>query len=200
MKDHRSTEELLEIVGPARQANLPERVAAAESELRSRTASEEALFGAKARKIGTLCAWLGGLFLAWGIAFVPIGLSFFSEMQPKTGQEPFLFRNFNIFFVGVAILEAIAGALLLVGGLKFRRGSDLGRKLILLVLWMTMAYVVLFTVSWVLSVPSQLGPGGFPLVMVFFGILMAVAWCALLLLPVRYFRSSRVRQLCRSAA
>jgi hypothetical protein len=200
VKDHRSTEELLEIVGSGRSGNLPETVAAAELELKSRTATEEALFGAKARKIGTVCAWLGGLFLVWGLAFVPIGLSFFSEVQPTTGQEPFIFQNFKMFFLAVAALEAIAGALLLVGGLRFRKGKDIGRRLILGVLWVTVAYVVVFTVFWAFSMPKQVGPGGFPIAMIVIGLLMAAGWCLLLWLPIRYFRSPRVRQLCHTAA
>ncbi len=197
MKDHRSTEELLEIVGPSRASYAAEAVAAAEGELRSRTGTEQELFTAKGRKIGTVCAWLGGLFVIWGLVFIPIGLSFLSDREPVTAESSFLFMHFDVVFVGGAALEALAGALLLMGGMGFRKRRERGRRLILVVLWIAVLYVVVFTSGMVVSL-YQLASGGLRLGMAVVSVLMAGAWCLLLWLPIRYFRSPRVRQLCQA--
>jgi hypothetical protein len=193
-----STAGLLEIVGARRSGFPPELVAEAEKELTARAAPEALLFRAKVRRSGTICAILGGLGGGWGLAMAVMARLFFSDVGP-TNSNDFLFRHFNTIYFLVACGQAVAGTVLLVGGLELRKLRDRGRRLVLSVLWLVMGYFALFTAWWVSYMTLQFPAEPMTIIMAVFGVAISGAWAFLLWLPIRFFHSPRVEQACRSA-
>ncbi len=197
-KIEKTTDELLEIVGSQRSSYSAEVVAEAERTLKARTASAAELFRAKLQRIGTICAVLGGLGCFWGLAMAILGLTLFADSSHRESED-FVFRHFGAFYVGTAVSEAIAGAALLAGGLYLRRLRDRGRRLVAAVLWLAMTYVVTFTAFWVLSLLSRAQGDAGVVVMAVAGAAMSGVWLFVLWLPLRFFRSAKVRDACTPA-
>ena len=116
-----TTEELLRIVGSERVERPDYIVAAAEEELARRTADAEELFRRKVRRSGTICAVVGGLLVVWGLLMGLMGMAMFSSPATEGPAGSFVFQHFDVIYVGGAFLEAIAGGILLFGGLALRR-------------------------------------------------------------------------------
>jgi hypothetical protein len=192
-----TVEELLRMIGSGRSDHSAVSVAAAEAELVRRTAGEEELFRRKVRRSGTICAVVGGLVAAWGLLLAVLGVTTFgSQVADFSDSGSFPFRHFEVIYVGGAVLEAVAGLVLLVGGLTLRRLDPRGRLLILGVLWLAFGFIVVFTLAWVGNgvFDSSLGP--LPWFMVVAGIANSLFWGFLLWLPYRFFASKRLRAAC----
>ncbi len=195
MRNHRTTAELQEIVGPRRSESSPKLIASAERELAHRAEGEEAIFQRKLTRSGVICAAIGAFCLVWPalilLAFFLMGMGAHSDSP----DDPFIFRHFNLIFVAVGCLQFTCGVLLLSGGLAVRSRKRIGPLLIAAAILLTTLYIVAFTTS--------LPLGGFTHAPWFFVIMFStfsVAWGVLLLfllwIPFRFFVSHRVKQAC----
>ena len=199
MRNHNTTPDLQRIVGSDRPLNSARAVAAAERELRLRAGSEEAAFARKIRLSANACIGVGSFCLVWPTLMLFVfgaGQTHISPPSHPTG--PFMFRHFDDIFVGVGILQALCGLLLLLGGLGTRAHRTVGPTLISIVLGIAALYIVAFTVA---AIPTMaIGPDVF--VGVFLGIMVVndAFFLFLLWLPFRFFTSPRVREFCRAAA
>ncbi|MDH3253998.1 MAG: hypothetical protein OEM62_03325 [Acidobacteriota bacterium] len=191
-----TTEALLQILGSERSSYPTDLVAAAESEVSRRTAGEEELFRTKIERSGTICIWLGGFFVVWGLSMALMGLFVFETGGPAH-EESFVFRNFNVLYVGGAILQAVTGLGLLWGGMGLRKLQDVGRIIVLAVLWVGFACLLLFTVAMLSDVVSYAEASVLLALIMAAGVTAnSVFWAFLLWLPLRFFRSPRVREVC----
>ena len=191
----RSTEELLAIIGSARSQHTADEIAAAETELRARTSTEPNLQVQKLRRAGLICALVGGLLFGWGaIGGAVFGATILKQAPAPPESSSFMFRHFNLLFVGTALLEAALGLALLIGGLAVRRLRRWGVKPILFAIWGFIAFCIVFTIEWIVTLFTEFGHvGAVGMVMSVFALAMAAFWVFLLYLPIRYFRSDRVR-------
>ena len=194
-------DQLLQIVGTERSQHTEQEIVAAEAELRRRSAPENELHVQKLHRAGNVCAFLGGVLFVWGtVGTVFAFVSVVGTSPPGGNETGFLFRHFNALFLSTALLEAVGGLSLCAGGLAIRKLRPSGRPLVIAPILAAMLWVVVFTVGWVLTMVTWLGkPQLISLVPAAFGILVAMFWIFVLNLPLRYFRSERVRQLLASS-
>lgn len=194
--ENQTTEALLATVGATRASQAPEAIEAAEAELARRGSSEADLFRSKVMRAGKVCAFIGGLFVVWGLLMGGLGLTVLAPAEEPDPSDPVMFRHFDLLYVGGSLAQASVGVLLLAGGLGVRRFRRRGRRLVLAVVWAGFASIGLFTVFWVYGLLG--GPGGFSSSIVFAvaGLANAGFWSFVLWLPYRFFASERVRELC----
>jgi hypothetical protein len=199
MRNHRTTADLQRIVGSDRGQSSARLVADAERELLLRAGSEETAFARKVRLSANACIGIGGFCLVWpGLMLLVFGAGQ-NQGSPPTGPTgPFLFRHFDDIFVGVGVLQAICGLLLLLGGLATRVRRSIGPTLISVVLGIAALYLVAFTLASIQAV--TIGPAVFVGFFLGFMAVNDALFLFLLWLPFRFFRSPRVREFCRSAA
>lgn len=171
-------------------------VAAAEAELVRRSAGGEERLLRKVRRAATVCAVLGAFVMVWGLSMAAFGVSTLGPSGVEPLTEPFVFRHFRIIYVVGAILEGIAGGILLWGGLELRKLRSRGRFLVVAVLWLGFAMIAVFTVVSFLSLPWLGTHGSAPVGMWVAGLINAAFWSFLLWLPYRFFTSARVRNAC----
>ncbi len=199
MRNHRTTADLQRIVGSARDQSSARLVAEAERELRLRASSEETAFARKVRLSANACIGIGSFCLVWpGLMLLVFGAGQNRISAPSSPSGPFLFRHFDDIFIGVGILQALCGLLLLLGGLGTRARRSVGPTLISVVLGIAALYVVAFTV--VATPTAAIGPAVFVVFFLGFMIVNDALFLFLLWLPFRFFTSPRLRAFCRTAA
>jgi len=200
MRDHRTTQELEQIVGPRRDSQPPRSVASAERELRLRSGGEAELFERKLSRSGAIGAAIGAFCVVWAlVALVPFLALRGGEQFPVQPDAPVLFRWFDRFFVGVAALQGLCGLLLLVGGLGLRGRKPWAPVVASVPLALAMAYCVVFTVAFIQTAVSFNGAGVIGFGFAGFALVMDALFLFLLWLPMRFFLSPRVRQACEKA-
>ncbi len=197
MRNHRTTKELERIIGPAIGSFSPRLVASAQRELRLRSGNETELFDRKLSRSGSIAAWVGAMCVVWPLVllvpFVALGPSM---LPPPDPNPPFLFRSFNRLFASTALMQAVCGCLLLVGGLGLRARKRWAPFVISVPIIIAMAWNVVFTAAFVQAASSFAGPGALGSAFAFFGLLNALFWLFMLWLPLRFFWSPRVKQAC----
>jgi hypothetical protein len=197
MRNHRTTEELERIVGLAIGSHSPRLVASAQRELRLRSGNENELFDRKLSRSGSIAAWVGVICIVWPLVllvpFAALGPSLPPSPDPNA---PFLFRSFSRLFTSVALLQAVCGCLLLVGGLGLRARKRWAPFVVSAPIIIAMAYDVVFTAAFVQGASSFAGSAAFGSAFAFFALLNAVFSLFLLWLPLRFFWSPRVKQAC----
>lgn len=185
------TDELVKLVGAKRHAHSPEDIAAAEDELNRRAEVQTTASVRRARTVGRLCAVLGLPLSLFSLLFVASTIG--ESSAPGDGV---IFGNWRVITVAVGAMQFVVGLLLFQGGRRFRRCSERGRRQLLAALRVLQAYVlafsVLFLLDFALSARDWLG-----------GLFFAVSACAsgalylwLLQLAVRYFQSPVIRRVC----
>ncbi len=174
-------------------------MADAERELMLRAGSEETSFARKVRLSANACIGIGVFFLVWpGLMLLVFGAGQSHIGPAPNPTDPFLFRHFDDLFISVGILQALCGLLLLLGGLGIRARRSFGPALIAAVLGIAALYIVVFTV---MSIPTlTIAPGLFAAFFIGFMVVNDALFLFLLWLPLRFFTSPRVRELCRTAA
>jgi len=199
LRDHRTTEQLKAIVNRAGSGHPTREVERAKRELTLRREPEEAAFQRKLTLSSTVSAVIGAFLVVWPLLMLgTLRLSGFGHATDPGVHpgEPFVFRHFDQLFIGVAVLQSVAGLLLFGGGLATRARRPIGPRLVAIALWMGISYAIAFTL---MTIPSVFAFGG-PLVVWLGFSLMAVLntafWAFVLWLPLRFFSSPRTREAC----
>ena len=127
----------------------------------------------------------------WPVALLPFFLHVMSKAPPPEGFAPAL-----ALFAAAGVLQIGTGFTLFAGGLGLRKLRDWGRKLVLAVIWIAIAFCVGFGVFWDVMFfrMEGLSAAGIPIA------IFALAWSGflayLLWLAKRYFSSDRIREIC----
>jgi Kef-type K+ transport system membrane component KefB len=189
VRNHQTTAVLKQILAqPSR--HEPSLVASAARELSLRVQGEESLFERKVRLSAGAALVVGALCIVWSLLI--LALFPLSQAPEAPPSAPFVFRHFDAMFLSVGVFQAVVGLFLFLGGLLTRRRRPLGRILVLVALYLLVAYVVAFTTVMLLS-----GSGPIPFAFALFALVNAGVFGFLLWLPIRFFSSPRVRFYCR---
>ena len=164
MTDKKTDTELLRIVGPDRHRNQPDEVTRAEAELQGRLQASDADTRDRIRTTGRVCVVLG-------VACVAVPLLVVSSGSPDFEGEPL--------FSATVSLQVLAGCLLAAGGFGLRRGHAWGVRLLVLVAWLALAWVAVFSVYSIARVAAEMPAGGSAILGVFI-LLIAAVWLFLM--------------------
>jgi len=195
MKD-KPSDELVKIIGEDRTKYSDDEVKEAETELKKRSSDEELEFKNRMKRYGGIVAFIGGVMFLWALILIPMSIGTFSGAPIPDENAPFLMRNFHIMFYIGGTLQIVIGGILLIGGLAFRSFKEWGRKIILFVLCIGIVYLIGFIIFWEISLISMAGLSSHTIVMAIGGIIILSLFFLIFLIPLKYFRSRRVREIC----
>jgi hypothetical protein len=140
------------------------------------------------RRVGKVCAWVGGVFIFWGIASLPTRP--LTGTPASSGSMPSIPPSLELVF---AVSTILSGICLLFGGLRFRKRQEHGRRLLLAAVWIGVGYVVVFSIGMAVTMYTASGPPLMRLGMAGVAIVAATFWGLLMRSPIRYFGSTEVR-------
>lgn len=196
----RSVEDLLRIVGAERDAHSPDEVAAAEAELKERSEASRTRLLKRMIRAGAITAAVGLL----GAIFALFVMSdFIADVLGEKGGLSGLVPAWIGGLLGFAAIllaaatQVIMGLLLIWAGLAFRKAREWARKVILVIVWIAIAFCIVGIVGFEVEVPltTELDARAVSL-MVFAP--AVIAFCLLILwIPQRFFSSTEVREACR---
>lgn len=186
-------DDLLRIVGQQRDRHTPEEVAAAEQRLCALAEGDRQDVRRRVRRNGWIVAVIGLVVGVWPLCVLGLHLS----QQRDWGPPPPEFGWFVVVFVALCVVQTVCGLALCAGGIGFARCREWGRKLVLAVLWVAIAYCVGFGVFWEIFIPLNMGWQAHTVVSMVFGPAICAFWAFLLWLPKRYVSSDAVRAACR---
>lgn len=195
MKD-KSSNELVKMIGEDRTKYSVDEVKKAEAELKKRSSDEEVEFKNKMKRYGVIIAFIGGAMFLWALILIPMSIGTLSEMPALDENVPFLVRNYHILFYIAGAFQMIIGGMALLGGLSFRLFKEWGRKLIICVLAIGIMYLIGFFIFWEISLISMTGLSPHTIAMAIGGIIIASIFFFIFWIPLKYFRSNRVKEIC----
>ncbi len=119
--------------------------------------------------------------------------------QPNPPGDGLLFGNWTTLAIVIGLMQFTVGLLLFIGGQRFRKLSDRGRRHILLAIRIVQAYVLGLSVLFVLDFAVEAAKAGEWAGAIFIALVACgsgALYLWLLQLAVRYLRSSFVSSLC----
>jgi hypothetical protein len=187
-----AVEDLLEAVGAGRAARTPERVAAAECELRDRLARAHQEHARRVRRWGAIAIGLG--------LYATVGSScFLLQVAMAARNAPPDARHLRL-MLWVGAINLWFGTGLTACGVGLRRRREWARRTLLRVLWAYLALMMALVVgmavgmmAW-LSVPVE----DLPAVLASAAVLAAF-WCAVFRTITRSLGDAATREVCRPA-
>ena len=188
---------LINTIGKNRSSSPPEEVAEAEEKLRQAVADSRLRTVNTAKSVGTLVAVFGLVIAVFPVILVTAEREIFYEWDSEAEGGTFAERAFLIFLPLMMVFQIVLGLTLAAGGIGFRMLKNWGRRAILAVIWIYITYCICAFIYFEATALLLSGDNEMSLLMALGCLFVTVFWVLLLWLAQRYFRSERIRSLCR---
>ncbi len=134
-----------------------------------------------------------GLLLFLPASLAPFDPDTFTVARPG---DPWFVWFGAILMYAILGVAFVSGAMLIAGGLAFRKAVDWGRRLVVAAIALNIAFYAVVSIAWVGAIPCKNGLSLAALPEAAAMPAVAGIWLPALLLALRYFRSQQVRLAC----